>query len=202
MALDPHVAIALAARRIVAGDRLDTGALAADLGVSRATLHRRAGNREALLGEALWRLADRSLVDAERLWDEGRAPRGTVRCLWVMARFRAVVAGSTGMRRLLDDEPALAIRVLTDPRGLVQPRVVAACTSLLAADASAGVFTPLIEVGSLAYATVRVAESFLYADVLAARTPDLEAADTLITALVLGGAPAPAARSRRRRTPD
>ena len=204
--VEDQLRAAIRAGRLVAGERLPSSrALAADLGVSRATLHRRAGNRETLLGEALWLLSDRALSNAERTWDEGRAPQGTVRSLWVMGRFRAAVAAASGMRRLLDEEPALTIRVLTDPRGAVQPRIVAACAALLAHDAEAGVFTPLIDVGSLSYATVRLAESFLYADVIAARAPDLEAADTLISALVLGGAPpreGTPAGSRRQRTPD
>ena len=43
---------------------------------------------------------------------------------------------------------------------------------------------PLVEVGTLSYAVVRLTESFLYADVLASRRPDLEACETLVSALV------------------
>ena len=48
-----------------------------------------------------------------------------------MRRYRADVAGNQGFRRLLDDEPTVAIRVLTDPHGRVQPRVMAAHVALL-----------------------------------------------------------------------
>lgn len=41
-----------AARTLMSGRRLDTGTLAAELGISRATLFRRAGNRDAILGDA------------------------------------------------------------------------------------------------------------------------------------------------------
>ncbi len=43
----------------------------------------------------------------------------------------AAVSQSTGLRRLLDDEPALTIRVLTDPRGQVQTGIVAFVEELL-----------------------------------------------------------------------
>src|SRR5438067_13559264 len=46
-----------------AGQRLDMRSLAQQLGVARATLYRRAGNREHLLDEMLWWRARRLLVD-------------------------------------------------------------------------------------------------------------------------------------------
>ncbi|HEX9520008.1 MAG TPA: helix-turn-helix domain-containing protein [Streptosporangiaceae bacterium] len=45
-----------AARRVHQGKRLDMQGIADELGVSRATLFRHVGGREALLGEALWLL--------------------------------------------------------------------------------------------------------------------------------------------------
>ena len=39
---------------LLRGVRLDTGVLATSLGISRATLFRRSGNREAILADALW----------------------------------------------------------------------------------------------------------------------------------------------------
>jgi AcrR family transcriptional regulator len=187
VAFDPHIAVEHVAHQVMAGIRIDTGVVAAELGVSRATLHRRAGNREALLGEAIALLGLRTFAAAERNWDAGRAPAGAVRSVWIMEQFRAAVAASAGVRRLLDEEPAVAIRVLTDPLGRVQPRLVERCAELLRTDVDAGAVVPLTEVGTLAYAVVRLAESFLYSDVLAARAPDLDAASTLIGALVTGG---------------
>jgi hypothetical protein len=96
------------------------------------------------------------------------------------------VAGSAGIHRLLDDEPALALRLLTDPRGPVQTEVVACVADILRRDvAEFGLALP-IDPDTLAYALVRLAESFLYADVLAARKPDVETANQLLRALVEG----------------
>ena len=181
----PDRIVDVAAQWVYAGRRLDMQGLADELGVSRATLFRNAGSREALLSKALWVLTERSLHAAARRWERQRPPGemhtpGAGRCL------NAIVSQSAGLRRLLDDEPALAIRVLTDPRGLVQTGVVKHVTALLRQDMAEFGFVPLIEPDALAYALVRLGESFIYADVLANRQPDVETANRLQQALVEG----------------
>lgn len=178
-----------AARWIDRGSRLDTGALAAEVGVSRTTLFRRVGNREDLMGDALWLMSDRTIASVTHRWDKAngpavRDPAGMLRCLWVMREYRAAIAGNKGMRVLLEEEPTVALRVLTDPHGRVQPRVIAQHVDLFARDVADGGFTPRVDLDTLAFAVVRLGEGFLYADVLADRTPDLEAATTLLGALV------------------
>lgn len=61
---------------------------------------------------------------------------------------------------------------------------------LLRRDVEAGGFVPAVSLDSLSYAIVRLGEAFLYSDVLASRTPDLDAASTLLAALVEGHVPA------------
>lgn len=75
--------------------------------------------------------------------------------------------------------------MLTDPQGRVQPRVVEGYTALLQRDVDQHRLLPQVPVPLLALAVVRLGESFLYSDVLASRAPDLEAATTVIDALVL-----------------
>jgi AcrR family transcriptional regulator len=188
--------VRVAARWIHRGIRLDTRALAAELGISRTTLFRRVGNREDLMGDALWLLSDKTMRNAVAHWEQTEGPvvrnaAGQLRCLAVMHEYRTVIAADRGFHQLLDDEPTVAIRVLTDPRGRVQPRVVAAHVELLARDVADGGFVPAVGLESLSYALVRLGEAFLYSDVLAARAPDLDAASTLIAALVEGHVPAP-----------
>jgi AcrR family transcriptional regulator len=185
-----------AAHWIGRGTRLDTRTFASDLGISRSTLFRRVGNREDLMGEALWYLADRTMAAALRAWHAENGERvrdvsGELRCLAVMRRYRSDIAGNHGFRRLLDDEPTVAIRVLTDPQGRVQPRVMAAHVDLLRRDVADGGFVPAVSLESLCYAIVRLGEAFLYSDVLVGRAPDLDAASTLLAALVEAGAPVP-----------
>ncbi|TYP82837.1 hypothetical protein BD833_11873 [Blastococcus xanthinilyticus] len=177
-----------AARMLLEGRRLDTSTLAAELGIARATLFRRAGNRDAILGEALAHLGSRTLAAIEAEHDarpEGADPAGRLRSLAVSESFRWALSTAVPIRRLLDEEPTTGIRVLTDPRGRVQPRVVEAYTALFQHDVDRHGFVPQVPVPLLALAVVRLGESFLYSDVLASRAPDLKAATTVIDALVL-----------------
>jgi AcrR family transcriptional regulator len=174
-----------AVRWVHDGRRLDMQGLADELGVSRATLFRRAGGREALLETALWVLTERTLVTAAERWEAVR-PEGTLHTPGTGRNINAIVSQGKGLRRLLDDEPALALRLLTDPRGRVQTGIVAFVEALLRRDMAEFGLVPLIEPGALAYALVRLGESFLYADVLASRQPDVATADRLQQALVEG----------------
>jgi AcrR family transcriptional regulator len=176
-------AVALAARWIHDGRRLDMQGLADELGVSRATLFRRAGGREELLAEALWVLTERTLQSAAARWEAER-PEGELHTPGTGRNINAAVSQSKSLRRLLDDEPALTLRVLTDPRGRVQTGIVAFIEALLRRDIAEFGLVSVIEPDALAYALVRLGESFLYADVLAARTPDVATADRLQQALV------------------
>src|SRR5262250_2773875 len=62
----PGPIFAAAVDTFVAGQRLDMRSLARRLGVARATLYRRVGNREQLLDEVLWWRARHLLVDQVR----------------------------------------------------------------------------------------------------------------------------------------
>jgi AcrR family transcriptional regulator len=185
-----------AARWINRGTRLDMSALATEFGISRTTLFRRVGNRDDLMGDALWSLSDRTLRVAVQQWNaergtEVRGPDGELRCLWVMRRYRSAIADNLGMRKLLADEPAVALRVLTDPDGRVQPKVIVAHEELLSRDVADGGFVPVVDIRTLSWAIVRLGEAFLYADVMAGGVSDLSAASTLLAALVEAHVPAP-----------
>ena len=71
---------------------------------------------------------------------------------------------STALRRLLEQEPAGAMRLLTSSSGLVQPRAVACVCQLIETEVAAGRYEPPAEPETLAYAIVRLAEAFLYND--------------------------------------
>jgi len=156
--------VSTAARWIYEGRRLDMQGLADELGVSRVTLFRRVGSREELISQALWRLTERMLELAVARWEAER-PEGELHTPGTIRHINAMVAGSAGLRRLLDDEPALTMRVLTDPRGRVQSGIVALNEELLRRDMEEFGLVTIIEPSALAYALVRLGESFLYADV-------------------------------------
>jgi AcrR family transcriptional regulator len=177
--------VGTAARWIFEGRRLDMQGLADELGVSRVTLFRRVGSREELISQALWRLTERMLEIAVERWEAER-PEGELHTPGTIRHINAMVAGSAGLRRLLDDEPALTLRVLTDPRGRVQSGIVAFNEVSLRRDMEEFGLVPITEPSALAYALVRLGESFLYADVIAARKPDVETANRLQQAIIEG----------------
>ncbi|MHA6761405.1 QsdR family transcriptional regulator [Streptacidiphilus sp. PAMC 29251] len=174
-----------AARWIDEGRRLDMQALADDLGVNRTTLFRRVGGREELLGKALWLLTERTLAMAEQRWEAER-PADALHCVGTGRYINELVSQSKGLRRLLDDEPVLTMRLLTDPRGQVQTGTVAFIERLLRRDMDEFGLVLTTEPDSVAYALVRLGESFLYADVLSARQPDVEVANRLQATLIEG----------------
>ena len=181
-------AIELAARWIARGRRLEMQGLADELQVSRVTLFRNIGTRDELLGEALWLLTDQTLQLAARRWAIERRD-GELFSIGTGRHINALVSRSSALHALLDREPALTLKVLTDPRGRVQTGVVAFVEELLRRDMFEHGFVPIIDPGDLAFALVRLGESFLYADVLAARTPDADAANRIQQMLIEGHRP-------------
>jgi AcrR family transcriptional regulator len=155
-------ALALGIARFLAGERLDVKAIALELGLARATMHRWYGTREAFIGEVLATLGEERLTAARR-----RTPGGGARALLdCFDRFNRELAATSGLRVLLAQEQERALRVLTSSGGVVQPRVVATVERLIRAEIDAGTFTPAVAPETLAYAIVRLAEAFLYNDAI------------------------------------
>jgi AcrR family transcriptional regulator len=161
--------------------RLDMRALAVDLGISRATLYRHAGGRDRLLGEVLCYRTRLALAAAatgtERL-------RGEKRVVTIVERFMRVVHESAPLHRLLEAEPETALRLLTSKHGPVQRRVIDGLERLLAHEEASGELRLGVDPSALAYAIVRIGESFLYADVIADNDPDVDQAVTLVSRLL------------------
>ncbi|MCZ2828677.1 QsdR family transcriptional regulator [Modestobacter sp. VKM Ac-2986] len=196
MIAPPEEVVRAAAHTLLRGERLDTSTLAAELGISRVTLFRRVGNRDAILGEALWVLARGALLIATEVHD-ARPPDATppsrMRSLEIAEEHRHLVSLAPALKRLLEEEPTTTLRIVTDPGGRVQPRLVEAYTDLFQRDVDELGLVPLVPLPVLALAVVRLGESFLYSDVLVSRAPDLAAATTVLDALVTGvlGLPSP-----------
>ncbi|HXR28597.1 MAG TPA: QsdR family transcriptional regulator [Solirubrobacteraceae bacterium] len=155
-------ALALARKHFLAGERLDVQAIARELGLARATMHRWFGTRELLLGEVLAALGEQRLATI-RSEVPGDGAQALLECF---DRFNRELASTHGMVVLLAQEQDRALRILTSSAGVVQPRIVAAIERLIDAEVSAGRFVPRIAPPTLAYAIVRLAESFLYNDAI------------------------------------
>jgi AcrR family transcriptional regulator len=154
-----EAALALARTRYLAGERIDVQAIARELGLARATMHRWFRTRELLLGELLAELGEERL-NVLRGRVGGHGAKALLDCF---DAFNRELAASEGLRTLLVSEPELGLRVLTSGSGVVQPRLVAAVQGLIDDELTAG-YRPSLAPDLLAYAIVRLAEAFLYND--------------------------------------
>jgi AcrR family transcriptional regulator len=165
----PLDALRLARRRWFAGERLEMGALARELGISRATLYTWVGSKQRLIGEVIWSFAEDGLRQAT---DAARG-EGAEYVVDVVERFATLNASFEPLRRFIEQDPELALRILTSKKGPVQDRMIAAARELLAAQVEAGKLTLPLDIDTLAYLLIRVNESFIYSDVIAGSEPDV-----------------------------
>ena len=177
----PAAIFAAALERFLACERLDMRALAAELGIGRATLYRRVGGRDHLLGAVIWFLTRRAIAQA---LPAGEGLEGRDRVTALLRAFMRDVHGRPPLRRLLDAEPEAALRILTSKHGPVQQGMIDAVAALLAEEEEHGALATGIDRATLAYVIVRVGESFLYADVIADNDPDVDLAVEVIGRLL------------------
>jgi len=162
--------LAAAIERYARCQRIDTVALASDLGVSRASIHRWFGSREGLVGEVL-------VTAAEELvhWARGRARgRGRRRLLSTFGHINRGLARSAALRYFLRNEQAFALRLLASGAGPVQPVMVDRIREIIDTEVEAGRYEPPTDTETLAYAIVRLAESFLFNDAVADLRGDVD----------------------------
>ncbi len=165
-----RAALSSARARFLAGERVDVQAIARELGLARATMHRWFQTRESLLGEMLAALAERRIAIIRRETPGGGAPA----LLEAFDRFNRELAEARGLRALLAHEQERALRILTSSGGIVQPRVVAAVERMIEAEVQAGRFVPSVAPATLAYAIVRLGEAFMYNDAIVGMRGDTE----------------------------
>lgn len=162
---------------------MDMQSLARRLGVGRATLYRRAGNREALLDEVIW-WRSRRLLTGQLLAASGLS--GAVRIAAVIGGVLRAIERDRPLRFLIEADADTALRILTGGRSVTATGMTSALERLIDLERSRGRFDPELDTAALAYAIIRIGESFLYADVLAGRAPDSGRAITVIRALLTG----------------
>jgi AcrR family transcriptional regulator len=162
--------LALATQRYLRGRRVDVHEIATELGLGRTTIYRWFGSRDALIGEVIWRAAQPLLAEARRASRGG----GGAALLETFDRFNRALAEAPALRRFVEQEREAAVRVIVAGAGTVQPRMVSMITELIAAEVSAGRYTPPVETATLGYAIVRLAEAFLFNDAAAGLRGDVD----------------------------
>lgn len=179
----PADMFAAAVDAYLAGRRLDMQSLARYVGVGRATLYRRAGNREQLLDHVIW-WRGRRMVAGQLLATAQLS--GVPRIAAVVAGALRAIEQDRPLRALIESEPDVALRILTGSRSLAGHGMAAALGSLIDLERSRGAFDADLDTATLAYAIIRISEGFLYADIIGDRPPDVGQAITVIEALLSG----------------
>ncbi|MEW2359311.1 QsdR family transcriptional regulator [Spirillospora sp. NPDC029432] len=185
-AAGPAQAIAAATAHYLDGDPIDMSALAAELGVGRATLYRWVGSREQLLGTVLAEMTERTYHVAL----SGVRGTGPERLLTVLDRFMREVVDAAPLKAFTAREPRLFVRLATTP-GPIEERAIALLCRELEREIDRGALHVPLPTRTLAQAIVRIADSFIYAHYLGGGRPEIETALEVIELLLRPAAPYP-----------
>jgi AcrR family transcriptional regulator len=173
----PIDAFRMARKWFLDGRRVDMQQLAAELGVSRATLYRWCGSRELLIGEVIWSLNERSL-------NETRAKtRGSGRALITrtLQRSLAQIRGFEALQRFVAEDAEYALRVITSKQSIVQARLIDWTADFLRTEID---LRADVDLTDLAYVMVRVCESFVWSDMITGAPPATDKAVKIVDMLI------------------
>jgi AcrR family transcriptional regulator len=169
----PLDALRTARRMWLADQRIDMGALANELGISRATLYNWVGDRERLIAEVMWSMAERTIAEAREL---AAGKRGVEYLSAVNSHYLQTLAGFEPTRRFIERDPEYALRVLTGMRTPFQRRMIEANRELIEEQVRDAGYRPPLDPETLAYLLVRIGESFIFNNIITGSDPDLEKA--------------------------
>ncbi|SNT28199.1 transcriptional regulator, TetR family [Actinomadura meyerae] len=178
-ATGPSAALAAASAHYLRGDPIDMSALAAELGVGRATLYRWVGGREQLIGAVLAEMTERTYRVAAR----GVGGAGAPRILALLERFMRAVVDAAPLKAFTEREPRLFIRLATMP-GTIEDRAADLLAGELQAEIDRGALRVPLPTRTLAQAIVRVADSFMYAHFLGGSRPEIDRALEVVELLL------------------
>ena len=176
----PLDALRLARRAFMAGERIDMQALAAQLGVNRATLYRWVGTKELLMGEVISELSRETFLAARR----DVPGEGAQHVAGVVQRVLEQIHVFEPMRRFLERDPEYALRVLTSKQSTVQRTSIDLVRGLLEDEVARGALEAPLDIEDLAYVIIRIGESFLYSDVIIGSEPQVAKAGQVVRALL------------------
>jgi AcrR family transcriptional regulator len=173
----PIDAFRLARKWFLDGRRVDMQQLAAELGVSRATLYRWCGSRELLIGEVIWSINERSL-------GETRAKtRGSGRALITrtLQHSMAQIRDFEALKQFVAEDAEYALRIITSKQSVVQARLIEWTADFLKAEINVRAD---VDLADLAYVLVRVCESFVWSDMITGAPPATDKAVKIVDMLI------------------
>jgi AcrR family transcriptional regulator len=159
-----------ARRRFLRMERIDMSELATDMGVSRATLYRWVGGRDQLLAEVIWSFAEVGLQQAR---DAAEGLTGVEWVIKIQQHFGDQIIANASVRHFVDTEPATALRVMTSKDSPNQARVIAFYREVVEDAVGRREITLRLPSETIAYVIVRMANAFLWTNLIAGEEPDL-----------------------------
>ncbi|MGK5678227.1 QsdR family transcriptional regulator [Actinoplanes sp. URMC 104] len=153
----------------VKNSTLDMEALAGEMAISRATLYRVAGSRDALLEDVM-------VVIANVIFDRARAARTRPGFEGVIeiSRYFGEQLRTPILERFLRDDAEAAARILFTPSGAVHDNAVARQVEIFRETGLAAQLPPDADLGRLAYLYVRMVGPFLYSEFFTGRKADFD----------------------------
>lgn len=152
-------AFAYAVGMYLRGRRIDFSALATELGVGRTTVHRWFGTRDDLIADVLGATAVALLEDVAGRID-GQGPEAL---LATFDRFNRELMEVPALLVFLENEKDAVSYIVRGDRG-PQPMLVREIARMIQSEVDRGEYQPPVDADTMAYAIVRLAQSFLYAD--------------------------------------
>ena len=161
--------------------RVDMQVLSQETGVPRRTLDRKVTDRNTVIGEIHW--FNSRIILAEGLaMSQGQV--GAKRLVTVYSHFLESAGQAPQLLHQLRDEPENTLRVITTNAGFVHGRVIQFIARFLRLEAEAGHFGSDLPVDALAFAIVRMGESFLYSEALSGDSTDYRHSVEMISRLL------------------
>lgn len=157
---------------------IDLRLLAKEAEIGRATLYRRYGDRDRILGEVLWGLA-KKIMKQVGVRHRGQGASGIAHTVSEVAQYGAEMPA---MRLFVSGHTETALRVLTSKHGVVQRRFIESIAALIDEELGA---LPDIDSTTLAFAVHRVSESFYYRELITGEPADMPTATIIIERLLI-----------------
>lgn len=180
MSYERRRAVDLATQVYLKGEPLDMSALAAELGIGRATLYRHVGNREELISTVLAEATERTLRKAAR----SITSTGAQQVLDFVGTMMRAVDAAKPLHDFTSREPLLFVRLALMP-GKIESISAEIIAEVLTRESEAGRLTLKMPIDDLALAIVRICDINLYAPLLGGDHAEIDTARNLV-ALLLG----------------
>jgi hypothetical protein len=172
--------LALARRHFLKGDRIDVAGLAVELGISRATAYRWAGNAEQLTGRVIAGL----VIETWKLVDAEAEGQGAERLVDMMMRGLRYMSSGPYREWISKQDADKVLRLVASKHGPAQATSIGLWEEFLVEEVAKGNVRLHADPHTTAYAIVRISESFLYSDLITGEEPDIERAGDILKLLV------------------